>query len=1175
MLALCRSTFTTNVNKIHHGVPGLIITLLLSVDVLAELSSLPNPSNMILQGPVNQTVHIGQTAIFHCRIHDRHMYGNTKEHLKKQETKQLMVQWIINGFGVTNETLAAVHDKRYQMPGPANQGVHDLVITNIRLEDEATFICQADVKLYGTSKTPIVETFISQPVYLTVIIPPIGLTMKKRMRQYAGFYSQGTTQFEQSVKSILINQHFVANPDSEVLDDFEREDQTVSHIAAADDPAIESSKNEAGMSQFLPRTKQIQSGNVRNRTNAIMSITSQPTTVFPVLWIKEDEALVIECSSEPSKPAANIQWFLSGKLLNAKSTGNSKQQSWRAEAEKFSSKTRVSAQTMVEEFKIFEELQLKPLNKTRVNTSDSWQSDEDSITHVTISVLHLLVRRQHQQQRLECRIGNADVFMKATLPTVAAMIEPVYIDNIHVDILPETHPVEMREGATIQFVCSAITNPARPAFRWALLDAEQYSRDPAFNDTKATPQYYNDSTMHDRLLKSVPGEPTAFKLVLHRRMHLSRVRCWVGVSVPEETEPMSSVSPAQQLWRRAEKTLDILYGATFEPITDSLRAGRIGQTVYLDCQADANPVAQLSLYRIGTEGQQILYELAMLELDQISNRTVHPHRHLERIKPLSSEFPQYTSVQELSPSAVANAIKSKGSQILVSTTQKIRYPLQVNQIGDFGFYACVARNPGFPPAVKHLYVGHSDAPKVVQLHQTKDPVSNVVELVCYIQSVPRPLAGQIRWTKSGQPIETNDRVNVYREQMTFGAKSVLQLRNLQPTDVSNYNCTAANEHGVGWRAIVLTLEAGIPLVFLVGTGAATLLALVFAILLGCFVRHTRHRTSRMKTGLIASPTHHKTNGLRTDHMQDNRNFQCTMELQPMLAGHCQINSQPNYDMQSQNCRLCRTATPVASDSAQVYTGETVTPGVSSDHGQLMAMRVDIGETGGLGNHNCKRSDDSGVETGDLTSVGLSGQNGFSNAPWGAMVLPSPSPTIPHAYYSFLTPRRDNCVNYGETFANAYLTSTPPGSTLHPPTGFFDSNVNPCMSQSIMNRSISPILVVSPHHNVVVSTRTANIYENPVNSSGLILPSVVLQPQTIIGLPAKTGCGVSTSSFSPSQAPQIFPDLSVLPLKFCEHGSLAVSTTSIPVATDHLIHVNAFHRPFDCSEGEEEESGTKV
>ncbi|KAF6772816.1 hypothetical protein AHF37_07817 [Paragonimus kellicotti] len=127
--------------------------------------------------------------------------------------------------------------------------------------------------------------------------------------------------------------------------------------------------------------------------------------------------------------------------------------------------------------------------------------------------------------------------------------------------------------------------------------------------------------MHDRLLKSVPDEPTAFKLVLHRRMHLSRVRCWVGVSVPEEGEPMASVSPSRQLWRRAEKTLDIQYGATFETTVDNLRAGRIGQTVYLDCQADANPAAQLSLYRIGSEGQQILWELAMLELDQLSNIT--------------------------------------------------------------------------------------------------------------------------------------------------------------------------------------------------------------------------------------------------------------------------------------------------------------------------------------------------------------------------------------------------------------------------------------------------------------------------------------------------------------------------------------------------------------------------
>ncbi|KAA3682271.1 uncharacterized protein DEA37_0010892 [Paragonimus westermani] len=395
MLALCRSTSTANV-EIQHGVPGLIISLLLSVGVLAELSSLPNPISMILQGPVNQTVHIGQNAIFQCRIHDRHVYGITKEHLKKQGTNQLMVQWIINGFGVTNETLGAVHDKRYQMPGPANQGVHDLVITSTKLEDEATFICQADVKLYGIAKTPIVETFISEPVYLTVItrfefkldvfffnsptVPPIGLTMKKRMRQYAGSYSQGTTQSEQSVKSILISQHFVGNPDSGVLGDFEREDQIASHIAAADDPAIETSKNEAGLSHFVPRTKQIQSGDIRSLTNeTITSVASQPTTVSPVLWIKENEALIIECYSEPAKPAANIQWFLSGKLLSAKLTGNSNQEGRHSEPEKYSSTTRAVVQTIVEEFKIFEELRLRPLNKTRMNTSDIFQTDEDAI----------------------------------------------------------------------------------------------------------------------------------------------------------------------------------------------------------------------------------------------------------------------------------------------------------------------------------------------------------------------------------------------------------------------------------------------------------------------------------------------------------------------------------------------------------------------------------------------------------------------------------------------------------------------------------------------------------------------------------------------------------------------------------------------------------------------------
>lgn len=48
-------------------------------------------------------------------------------------------------------------------------GVYDLVISDVQLEDEATFICQANVKLYRDVTSPIMETLTSQPVHLNVV----------------------------------------------------------------------------------------------------------------------------------------------------------------------------------------------------------------------------------------------------------------------------------------------------------------------------------------------------------------------------------------------------------------------------------------------------------------------------------------------------------------------------------------------------------------------------------------------------------------------------------------------------------------------------------------------------------------------------------------------------------------------------------------------------------------------------------------------------------------------------------------------------------------------------------------------------------------------------------------------------------------------------------------------
>lgn len=79
-----------------------------------------------IRGPENQTILYNTNTIMHCRIyhhhHHNHNYNQTK--LKLFYKESINVQWIIDGFGVNNESLKAVHGDRYSMPGPIEEGNH-------------------------------------------------------------------------------------------------------------------------------------------------------------------------------------------------------------------------------------------------------------------------------------------------------------------------------------------------------------------------------------------------------------------------------------------------------------------------------------------------------------------------------------------------------------------------------------------------------------------------------------------------------------------------------------------------------------------------------------------------------------------------------------------------------------------------------------------------------------------------------------------------------------------------------------------------------------------------------------------------------------------------------------------------------------------------------------------
>lgn len=106
--------------SIWHIACGLVYIFLFDMCVLKSsgknsgvLINFPSRTGTKAFGPANQTVKNGSDALLVCRLQE-----STGSSVKKD----ILVQWIIDGFGVGNETLKSVFDERYSMPGPASHG---------------------------------------------------------------------------------------------------------------------------------------------------------------------------------------------------------------------------------------------------------------------------------------------------------------------------------------------------------------------------------------------------------------------------------------------------------------------------------------------------------------------------------------------------------------------------------------------------------------------------------------------------------------------------------------------------------------------------------------------------------------------------------------------------------------------------------------------------------------------------------------------------------------------------------------------------------------------------------------------------------------------------------------------------------------------------------------------
>ncbi|VDM34559.1 unnamed protein product [Hydatigera taeniaeformis] len=128
-----------NFHYYHHHHHLLFLLLVLSMLHLTSTAptSISGASTELLQlqGPRNTSVERGATARLRCHLlvaattttttpsHTPHSIATLRFiPWRASANQRLSVQWNIDGFGFTNESLVESYGERYFMPGPLNEG---------------------------------------------------------------------------------------------------------------------------------------------------------------------------------------------------------------------------------------------------------------------------------------------------------------------------------------------------------------------------------------------------------------------------------------------------------------------------------------------------------------------------------------------------------------------------------------------------------------------------------------------------------------------------------------------------------------------------------------------------------------------------------------------------------------------------------------------------------------------------------------------------------------------------------------------------------------------------------------------------------------------------------------------------------------------------------------------
>lgn len=124
-----------------------------------------------------------------------------------------------------------------------------------------------------------------------------------------------------------------------------------------------------------------------------------------------------------------------------------------------------------------------------------------------------------------------------------------------------------------------------------------------------------------------------------------------------------------------------------------------------------------------------------------------------------------------------------------------------------GRYFCKASVEGFPDIVEQATIYLKGPPAITSARRQFGTPGELVTIECIAFSIPK--ARHISWTVNGRDINSTNEENfsTIEDQLPFGIKSTLVIRQSATKHFVRYNCTVINDYGYDILEIELNGES--------------------------------------------------------------------------------------------------------------------------------------------------------------------------------------------------------------------------------------------------------------------------------------------------------------------------------------------------------------------------------